>query len=74
MIGKHEDADAPRPEGIQGNPLDPHTKIVPAPLPANYLDAYRINQKTGMLTEISTVALPVPVANMPFGVDVLPKS
>ena len=61
VIGKHDDADAPRPEGA-------------APLPANYLDAYKINPSTGMLTEIATIQLPVPATNMPYGVDVLPKS
>jgi pSer/pThr/pTyr-binding forkhead associated (FHA) protein len=74
VIGKHDDADAPRPEGITGNPVGGHAKIVPAPLPANYLDAYRINPSTGMLSEISTVQLPVPTANLPYGVAILPKS
>ncbi|MEA2168341.1 MAG: hypothetical protein QOF76_1641 [Solirubrobacteraceae bacterium] len=73
VIGKHEDADAPRPQGIQGNPLDPKTKIVPAPLSANYLDAYRLDPTTGMPTEIEMIKLPVPTANMPYGVDVLAK-
>ncbi len=74
VIGKHDDADIPRPEGILGNPLVAGTKIVPAPLPANYLDAYRINPSTGMISEISTVQIPVPTANLPYGVDILPKS
>ena len=50
------------------------SKIVPAPLPANYLDAYNINPKTGMLSEIATVKIPVPAANLPYGIDILPKS
>jgi hypothetical protein len=73
VIGKHDDADAPRPQGIHGDPLDPKTKIVPAPLPANYVDAYKIDQTTGMPTEIATVQIPVPTANMPYGIDILPK-
>jgi hypothetical protein len=74
VIGKHDDADAPRPEGITGNPVGGHATIVPAALPANYLDAYSINPSTGMLSEISTVQLPVPTANLPYGVAILPKS
>jgi hypothetical protein len=60
IIGNHDDADAPRPEGH--------------PLSANYLDAYKINQSTGMIKEIATVQLPVPATNLPYGVEVLPKS
>jgi pSer/pThr/pTyr-binding forkhead associated (FHA) protein len=74
VIGKHDDADIPRPEGIQGNPLLAGTKIVPAPLPANYLDAYKINRSTGMLSEITPVQLPVPTENLPYGVAILSKS
>jgi pSer/pThr/pTyr-binding forkhead associated (FHA) protein len=73
ILGNHDDADAPRPEGITGNPVGGHATIVPAPLPANYLDAYTIDQKTGMLSEIATVKLPVPAANLPYGVEILPK-
>ena len=58
VLGKHDDADAPRPQG--------------SPLAANYLDAYKINPSTGKLSEIATVQLPVPAANLPYGVDVLP--
>jgi hypothetical protein len=60
IIGNHDDADAPRPEG--------------KPLTANYLDAYRVAPATGKLSEIATVELPVPATNVPYGVDVLPKS
>lgn len=60
ILGNHDDADAPRPEG--------------KPLAANYLDAYKIDPATGMLSEIATVKLPVPVTNVPYGIDVLPKS
>lgn len=60
ILGNHDDADAPRPEG--------------SPLAANYLDAYKINPATGKLSEIATVKLPVPVTNVPYGIDVLPKS
>ena len=60
IIGNHDDADAPRPEG--------------SPLSANYLDAYKVDQTTGLLNEIATVKLPVPVSNVPYGVDVLPRS
>jgi Inner membrane component of T3SS, cytoplasmic domain/Lactonase, 7-bladed beta-propeller len=67
VIGNHDDADSPRPQGIHGS------TIVPAPLPANYLDAYNINQSTGMITEIATVKIPVPAANLPYGIDILPK-
>lgn len=74
VIGKHDDPDAPRPQGVHGDPTDPKTVIVPAPLPANFLDAYRIDQKTGMLKEISTIQLPIPPGNLPYGIDVLPKS
>ncbi len=74
VIGKHDDADAPRPQGITGNPVGGHATIVPAPLPANYLDAYKINPSTGLLSQISTVQLPVPTTNLPYGVAVLPKS
>ena len=67
VIGKHDDADAPRPEGIHGS------TIVPAPLPANYLDAYRIDSSTGIPSEIATIQIPVPAANLPYGIDILPK-
>ena len=60
ILGNHDDADAPRPEGT--------------PLTANYLDAYKINPATGKLSEIAAVKLPVPVTNVPYGIDVLPKS
>ena len=60
ILGNHDDADAPRPEG--------------SPLAANYLDAYKIDPATGKLSEIATVKLPVPVTNVPYGIDVLPKS
>ena len=60
ILGNHDDADAPRPEG--------------SPLDANYLDAYKIDPATGMLSEIATVKLPVPVTDVPYGIDVLPKS
>lgn len=74
VIGKHDDADAPRPEGIHGNPVPGPVPISPAPLPANYLDAYKINPSTGMLSEVAAVQLPVPTANLPYGVAVLTKS
>jgi pSer/pThr/pTyr-binding forkhead associated (FHA) protein len=74
VIGNHDDPDIPRPEGILGNPLAAGTKIVSAQLPANYLDAYKINPSTGMVSEIAAVRLPVPTANLPYGVAVLPKS
>jgi hypothetical protein len=67
IIGNHDDADSPRPEGISGS------TIVPAPLPANYLDAYKVDQSTGALQEIATVKLPVPTANLPYGLDVLAR-
>jgi len=60
ILGNHDDGDAPRPEG--------------SPLDANYLDAYKIDPATGMLSEIATVKLPVPVTDVPYGIDVLPKS
>ena len=60
ILGNHDDADAPRPEG---HPLD-----------ANYLDAYKIDPATGIPTETAFVKLPVPVTNVPYGIDVLPKS
>ncbi len=59
ILGNHDDADAPRP---QGKPLD-----------ANFLDAYKVDQATGKLTQIASVKLPVPVTNVPYGVEVLPK-
>jgi hypothetical protein len=59
ILGNHDDADAPRPEG--------------KPLPANYLDAYKVDPGNGKLSEIATVRLPVPVSNVPYGIDVLPK-
>ena len=73
MIGKHDDADAPRPEGITGNPVGTHATMVPAPLPANYLDAYKIDPSTGKPSEIAAVQIPVPAANLPYGIDILPK-
>ena len=60
ILGNHDDADAPRPEG--------------RPLAANYLDAYKIGPATGKLSEIATVKLPVPVTNVPYGIVVLHKS
>ena len=60
ILGNHDDADAPRPEG--------------KPLAANYLDAYKVDPATGKLSEIATVKLPVPATNVPYGIDVLPKS
>ena len=60
IIGEHDDPDAPRPEG--------------KPLAANYLDAYKVDPATGKLSEIATVKLPVPATNVPYGIDVLPKS
>jgi pSer/pThr/pTyr-binding forkhead associated (FHA) protein len=59
ILGNHDDADAPRPQGT--------------PLTANYLDAYNVDQSTGKLSEIAAVKLPVPVTNVPYGVEVLPK-
>jgi hypothetical protein len=73
VIGKHDDPDAPRPEGITGDPTTTSAKIVPAPLPANYLDAYKIDPSTGMPSEIETIKIPVPASNIPYGIDVLPK-
>jgi pSer/pThr/pTyr-binding forkhead associated (FHA) protein len=59
ILGNHDDVDAPRPEG--------------KPLAANYLDAYKVDKTTGKLTEITDVKLPVPVSNVPYGVEVLAK-
>jgi hypothetical protein len=69
VIGEHDDIDAPRPEGIH-----PDGSISPAPLKHNYLDAYKVNQTTGDLTEIATDAIPVPTVNLPYGVATLGKS
>jgi hypothetical protein len=66
-IGNHEDPDAPRPEGIK-----PNGEIVPAPLSANYLEAYKVGPG-GKLTSIKSIVLPVPTANLPFGVATLQK-
>ena len=59
ILGNHDDADAPRPEG--------------QPLPRTTSTPTRSTRATGKLTEIATVQLPVPVANVPYGIDVLPK-
>jgi WD40 repeat protein len=59
ILGNHDDPDAPRPEGT--------------PLSANYLDAYRVDQTTGLLKEIATVKLPVLATNVAYGLDVLPR-
>ena len=69
VIGEHDDIDAPRPEGIH-----PNGSISPAPLKHNYLDAYKVNQATGDLTEIATDVIPVPTVNLPYGVATLGKS
>jgi hypothetical protein len=68
IIGEHDDIDAPRPEGIH-----PDGSFSPAPLKHNYLDAYKVNQATGDLTEIATDVLPVPTKNLPYGVATLAK-
>ena len=59
ILGNHDEADAPRPEGH--------------PLTREYVDAYKVDPGTGKLSEIATVQLPVPVTNVPYGIDVLPK-
>jgi hypothetical protein len=69
VLGNHEDPDSPRPEGIS-----PTGEVKLAPLEANYLDAYSVNQSTGRPTEIATVKLPVPTANLPYGVATLKKA
>ena len=68
IIGEHDDIDAPRPEGIHAD-----GSFSPAPLKHNYLDAYKVNQTTGNLTEIATDVIPVPTKNLPYGVATLAK-
>ena len=68
IIGNHDDPDSPRPEGIKG------PEVKPAPLNANYLDAYSVNESTGQPTEIATVKIPVATADLPYGVATLKKS
>jgi WD40 repeat protein len=78
ILGNHDDADAPRPEDtitvqkVNGQPVGTITHQ--APLDANYMDAYKVDQSTGKLTEIAAVKLPVPTTNVPYGVDVLQKT
>lgn len=78
ILGNHDDADAPRPQDtitvqkVNGVPVGTVTHA--APLPANYMDAYKVDQTTGKLTEIAPVKLPVPASNVPYGIDVLQKS
>jgi hypothetical protein len=67
VIGNHDDPDSPRPQGINGS------EIKPAPLNANYLDAYSVDESTGKPTEIATITLPVPTPNLPYGVATLKK-
>jgi hypothetical protein len=75
ILGNHDDVDAPRPQDsvtVSGG-VGKITHF--APLSANYLDAYNVDQTTGKLTEIgSGFKLPVPASNVPYGIDVLPKT
>lgn len=68
VIGEHDDIDSPRPEGIHAD-----GSFSPAPLKHNYLDAYKVNQTTGDLSEIATDVIPVPTKNLPYGVATLAK-
>jgi FHA domain/Lactonase, 7-bladed beta-propeller len=74
VIGKFNDADAPRPQGLHGNPVPGPVPVSNAPLSSNYLDAYKIDPSTGMPSEVAPVKLPVPATNLPYGVAVLQKS
>jgi hypothetical protein len=38
------------------------------------MDAYKVDPSNGTLSEIATVPMPVPVSNLPYGIDILPKS
>jgi hypothetical protein len=59
ILGNDGDVDAPPPAG--------HAT-------ANYIDAYKLNPTTGVPSEVAAVRLPVPVANLPYGIAIVAKS